>query len=84
MKGIYFVEQPLHRDYALNDTVAHEMNNWDECPAMIIDESDGELMLNRALELGYRGTSHKNLRVFKGIANSCKIQFNRENKEENG
>ena len=82
-RHLLFVEQPLHRDYALNDTVAHEMNNWDECPAMIIDESDGELTsLNRALELGYRGTSHKNCKgVFKGIANSCKIQFNRENKE---
>ena len=80
---LLFVEQPLHRDFALNDDVVHEINNWDECPAMIIDESDGEIIsLNRALELGYRGTSHKNCKgVFKGIANACKIQFNRENKE---
>jgi hypothetical protein len=40
---------------------------------MIIDESDGELgSLPRALELGYRGASHKNCKgVFKGIANRC-------------
>jgi hypothetical protein len=40
---------------------------------LIIDESDGELSsLPRALELGYRGASHKNCKgVFKGIANRC-------------
>ena len=50
---------------------------------MIIDESDGEISsLQRALDLGYRGTSHKNCKgVFKGIANACKIQFNRQTKD---
>ncbi|MBD28141.1 MAG: hypothetical protein CMO38_02705 [Verrucomicrobiaceae bacterium] len=79
---LLFVEQPLHRDFALNDAVLHDIAQWDLCPAMIIDESDGELSsLQRALDLGYRGTSHKNCKgVFKGIANACKIQFNREEK----
>tara|TARA_B100001057_G_C22852899_1_gene951673 strand:- start:212 stop:1615 length:1404 start_codon:yes stop_codon:yes gene_type:complete len=80
---LLFVEQPLHREFALADFVADQIDEWVDCPAMIIDESDGELFsLKRALDLGYRGTSHKNCKgVFKGIANSCKIHFNKKNIE---
>ena len=80
--NLLFVEQPLHRDFALNDDVSRDIHQWDLCPSMIIDESDGEISsLQRALDLGYRGTSHKNCKgVFKGIANACKIQFNRQTK----
>ena len=80
---LLFVEQPLHRDFALNDDVSRDIHQWDLCPSMIIDESDGEISsLQRALDLGYRGTSHKNCKgVFKGIANACKIQFNRQTKD---
>ena len=44
---------------------------------MIIDESDAELgSLQRALDCGYHGTSHKNCKgVFKGLANRCYINF---------
>jgi len=50
--------------------------DWGEGPAIIIDESDGDLeALPRALTLGYRGTSHKNCKgVMKGIANRCLIE----------
>lgn len=80
---LLFVEQPLHRDFALNDDVYRDIHKWDLCPSMIIDESDGEISsLQQALDLGYRGTSHKNCKgVFKGIANTCKIQFNRQTKD---
>lgn len=74
-QGLIVVEQPLHRDIALNDTVEKALNSWATRPDIIIDESDGELRsFARALQCGYRGTSHKNCKgVFKGIANACKV-----------
>jgi hypothetical protein len=67
-----FVEQPLHRDVALDPGVAR-LNEWPDRPPIIIDESDGELdSFPRALALGYAGSSHKNCKgVFKGVANAC-------------
>jgi hypothetical protein len=72
---LLFVEQPLHRDVALNP-VAGNMKDWLGRPLLIIDESDGDLgSLPRALELGYAGSSHKNCKgVFKGIANACLLE----------
>jgi hypothetical protein len=70
---LLFVEQPLHRDVALQPEVAGLLNEWPGRPPLIIDESDAELdTLPRALALGYAGTSHKNCKgVFKSIANAC-------------
>jgi hypothetical protein len=70
---LLFVEQPLHRDVALEPAVAGALRDWPACPPLIIDESDGALdSLPRALHLGYAGCSHKNCKgVFKGIANLC-------------
>ena len=60
-KHLIFVEQPIHRDDALKARIKDGFDSWPEAPPMIIDESDAELTsLRRALELGYRGTSHKN------------------------
>ena len=83
---LLFVEQPLHRDAALTDGVGQELASWPEAPPMIIDESDGELdSLRRALDLGYRGTSHKNCKgVIKGLANRCLIEWYRRNRPEAG
>ena len=83
---LLFVEQPLHRDAALTDGVGQELASWPEAPQMIIDESDGELdSLRRALDLGYRGTSHKNCKgVIKGLANRCLIEWYRRNRPEAG
>lgn len=70
---LLFVEQPLHRDRALDASVGEALAEWDGAPPMIIDESDGAFdSLPRALALGYAGTSHKNCKgVVKGIANAC-------------
>lgn len=84
--GLLFVEQPLHRDFALEERVGDELAAWPEAPPMIIDESDGELdCMRRALALGYCGTSHKNCKgVIKGIANRCLIEWYRRNRPEDG
>jgi hypothetical protein len=72
-KHLLFVEQPLHRETALEPEVGPALQKWPERPPLIIDESDASLEdLPSALRLGYAGTSHKNCKgVFKGIANRC-------------
>lgn len=76
LQRLIFVEQPFHRDIALNAEVGRALRAWHTRPAIIIDESDGELSsLPTALENGYVGTSHKNCKgIFKGIANTCLIR----------
>jgi len=71
---LIFIEQPLYRSVALDPAVA-KIREWRDGPPMIIDESDAEMAdLERALELGYAGTSHKNCKgVMKGAANRCLI-----------
>ena len=85
MKGLIFVEQPLHRDVALSAQVKEALTAWSDRPPMIIDESDGALdSATRALDCGYVGTSHKNCKgVFKGIANACLVA-NRKAKNPDG
>jgi hypothetical protein len=80
MRRLLFVEQPLHRDVALSPATAHALLDWPDRPAMIIDESDGEIAsLPKALAAGYAGTSHKNCKgVFKGIANAALIAQHRQ------
>ena len=58
---------------ALQANAVGRLEAWSGRPALIIDESDGELeSLPQALHLGYAGTSHKNCKgVFKGIINAC-------------
>lgn len=74
--GLIFVEQPLHRDFALVDAVGTALQDWRNAPPMIIDEADADLTsLPRALELGYSGTSHKNCKgVIKGLANAALLK----------
>ena len=73
---LLFVEQPLHRDVALDADVGEALRAWEGAPPMIIDESDATLDSAReALALGYSGTSHKNCKgVLKGIANACLLR----------
>jgi hypothetical protein len=73
LKQLLFVEQPLQRTVALSDEAAAALHAWRDHPALIIDESDGELdSVRNALECGYAGASHKNCKgVFKGVANAC-------------
>ncbi|MCI0746734.1 MAG: hypothetical protein L0Y58_15135 [Verrucomicrobia subdivision 3 bacterium] len=72
---LLFVEQPVHRDFALRPEVAAEFKSWRQRPPIIIDESDGSLdAVSTALRLAYAGASHKNCKgVIKGIANRCLI-----------
>src|SRR5688572_4177456 len=77
---ILVVEQPVHRDHALNEDAGAALRGWPQRPALIIDESDGAVGdLPRALELGYDGTSHKNCKgIVKGIANACLVARRRK------
>lgn len=79
MRGLLFVEQPLHRDVALGGEAEQELADWPDAPPIIIDESDGSIgSAADALDTGYAGTSHKNCKgVIKGIANACLIAHRR-------
>ncbi len=79
--NLIFVEQPFHRDQALTQPVGDALKSWKDAPPVIIDESDATLDSTfNALQLGYRGTSHKNCKgVFKGIINRAVI--NHRNKQ---
>ena len=61
---------------ALQEEVKQTIQNWDDAPPIIIDESDAELeSLPRALNLGYAGTSHKNCKgIIKSVAALGTIQ----------
>ena len=74
-ENLILIEQPLHRSVALSDA-AGALRDWKDGPGMIIDESDGSVAdLPRALELGYRGTSHKNCKgIVKGLANAALLK----------
>ena len=80
LSHLMFVEQPFHRDVALDPTVMggeDGLAGWSDRPPMIIDESDAEAdSLVRALALGYHGTSHKNCKgVFRGVINACLVAW---------
>ncbi len=81
LRGLIFVEQPFHRDVALQEATAAELLTWNERPPIIIDESDAQLdSLRVALAGGYAGTSHKNCKgVIHGLANACLIAHRRAN-----
>ena len=72
---LLFVEQPFHRDVALDEGELAPLRAWTDRPPLIIDESDSAPdSLPRALALGYRGASHKNCKgVFRGAINACVI-----------
>lgn len=75
LRGLIFVEQPLHRDVALSPATSEALRGWRERPPIIIDESEGDLhAVEIALDGGYAGTSHKNCKgVIRGLANACLI-----------
>jgi len=75
-RSLLFVEQPVHRDIALQEEVKQTIQHWHDAPPIIIDESDAELeSLPRALNLGYAGTSHKNCKgIIKSVAALGTIQ----------
>jgi hypothetical protein len=77
--NVAVIEQPVHRNQALDAGAAEVLRDWTDHPPLIIDESDGALGdLERALSLGYAGTSHKNCKgIVKGLANACLLEFRR-------
>src|SRR6185295_3800515 len=83
-RRILVVEQPVHRDRALEDDPGAALRAWPGRPPLIIDESDGAVGdLPRALALGYAGTSHKNCKgIVKGIANACLLEKRRRDGEQ--
>lgn len=82
LQRLIFVEQPFHRDVALDADAMRGLPGWREKPPLIIDESGGEAdSLARALELGYRGFGYKSCKgVLRGIAGACLLEkLRREN-----
>lgn len=75
-RHLLFVEQPVHRDHALDAHIERDLAIWADAPPLIIDESDATIhSATRALELGYSGTSHKNCKgVLKGLVNACLLR----------
>jgi L-alanine-DL-glutamate epimerase-like enolase superfamily enzyme len=73
------VEQPVHRDGALDDEACRVLSSWRERPPLIIDESDGAIGdVPRALDAGYAGASFKSCKgIVKGIANACLLAARR-------
>ncbi|MEO2016193.1 MAG: enolase C-terminal domain-like protein [Fuerstiella sp.] len=78
--SLLFVEQPIHRDFALSQQLRLDVG-WTNPPSMIIDESDAELAsFPTAVSCGYAGTSHKNCKgVMKGILNAADIYHRQQN-----
>lgn len=79
LERLRYVEQPLARDEALGEETAAVLTDWADGPPVIIDESDAYLdSFGRALDCGYRGTSHKNCKgVFRGLLNACLAEHRR-------
>jgi hypothetical protein len=68
---IMFIEQPLDRAIALDPAVKPALAVLARDKPVIIDEADGWLTAFReAIDLGYRGTSHKNCKgIYKSFHN---------------
>lgn len=84
LEHLLFVEQPVHRQGALEEKIQADFRQCPGLPPIIIDESDATLEnLPRALELGYAGTSHKNCKgVVKGILNGCLLRHRQRARPE--
>lgn len=82
--SILFIEQPLHRDLALDRKAAAGIAELTRLKPVIIDESDDQLdSFTRAVELGYRGTSHKNCKgIFRSLHNHAEIHRLNEERGE--
>jgi L-alanine-DL-glutamate epimerase-like enolase superfamily enzyme len=77
---IMFIEQPLDRAVALDPAVKPALAVLSRDKPVIIDEADGWLTAFReAIDLGYRGTSHKNCKgVYKSLHNMALARLRNE------
>ena len=73
---IAFIEQPLPRRLALSEAAAEYITRINKKKPVIIDESDDSLgAFDRAIAVGYAGTSHKNCKgVYKSIGHFARLQ----------
>lgn len=69
--SILFIEQPIHRDQALTEASGQIIREMAKVKPVIIDESDQDKeSFRRAIDLGYRGVSHKNCKgIYKSLSN---------------
>jgi hypothetical protein len=75
-ESLIAVEQPVHRDVALNPALQGALGRLAaQGVAVIVDESDGDVgAVRRALDLGYAGGTYKGCKgVFRGLANAVLV-----------
>ena len=77
LRRLICIEQPLHRNIALDEEARRHFQAWPDRPPFIIDESDGDIGdVERAVDIGYAGTSYKNCKgVFKGLSNAAYLKY---------
>lgn len=77
--NLLYVEQPLPRDEAFTEQTREAFADWPDRPPVIIDESDDRIdTLGTALDYGYDGTSHKNVKgIMTGVINGCLLESRR-------
>jgi hypothetical protein len=75
LDAVQYIKQPLHRDAALEPAAAPGVERLGQLKPVIIDESDDRLgAFEKAVGLGYVGTSHKNCKgIFKTLHNRTLI-----------
>jgi hypothetical protein len=68
---VLFIEQPLERSVAMDPAIEPALKALSRDKPVIIDEADGWVTaFAEAIDLGYRGTSHKNCKgVYKSLHN---------------
>ncbi len=73
---VLWIEQPLHRDSALQEDLAEDLRRMNAQIPVIIDESNGtDTAFETAVRLGYRGVSAKNCKgAFRTLKNFEIIQ----------
>ena len=84
LDAVLFIEQPLHRDKALDERAAASVKRLAEIKPVLIDESDDSIdAFSRAVEIGYQGVSHKNCKgIFKSLINRHRVVALNEGREE--
>jgi hypothetical protein len=77
---IMFIEQPLDRAVALDPSVRPALSVLSRDKPVIIDEADGwPSAFREAVDLGYRGTSHKNCKgIYKSLHNMALVMLRNE------
>ena len=82
-RRVVVVEQPVHRDHALDEDAQKVLEGWPDRPPLIIDESDGSLEdLPRAPSWLRRHQSQELQGVVKGIANACLLASRRRSRTQ--